>query len=349
MSAILKNFCTRDLIFAVDDWKRLERLLTLGSESPQYRAGATLTVELEAPATRRCAERDGVRVVRLVIRTCDAGRLISSALAEQVLNLVEQYSDERGRRAARRAASAVIQPAVQRPGLGELNLADSRLSDPEALAWAGVQWFDLVEAVLRSRAEPTSDPRRTHALEQALERSFAYGPLTGKRYYVAMDVSGSMSWGEVAGVPGLSPRIAAAGLSLALDRTEQDVYVAAFQHQMGRLELRPGESLWDLRERLRALPFGPADAAQPMIDALEKKLAVDCFVVLTDSETSFGTVRPLEALERYRDATGIPAKLVVGGLLSHGFELADPEDGGTLDLVGFDRESPRVLADFARA
>lgn len=348
MSAILKNFRTRDLLFPVDDWARLERLLVLGSESPQYRAGAAPSTESDAPSTRRCAESDALRVVRLVVRICDGGRLVSSVAAHRVLDMVEKYADDRGRRAARRAASVVNQPGPRRPTLAEALEADPQLSDPEVLAWAGIQWFDLLAAVLRSRAESTSDPRRTHALEEALERSLGYGPLTGKRYYAAMDVSGSMSWGEVAGVPGLSPRIAATGLSLALSRTEREVYVAAFQHQMGRFDLRAGETLWGVRERLRALPFGPADAAQPMLDAIEKKLAVDCFIVLTDSETSFGPVTPLEALERYRDATGIPAKLVVGGLLSHGFELADPEDGGTLDLVGFDRETPRVLSDFAR-
>jgi len=343
MSAILKNFRTRDLLFPVDDWKRAERLLVLGSETPCYRAGAASWSEIATPATIRCAETDGLRLVRLVIAVCDAGRLISADAARRVLRLVEKRSDDRGRRAAARAAAVVDRPQPARSDLSEIDLAD-----PEAVAWAGVQWFDLLTEVLRSRAEPTSDPRRTHQLEDALERSFAHGPLTGKRYYVGMDVSGSMSWGEVAGVPGLSPRIAAAGLSLALSRTEREVYVAAFQHQMGRFDLRPGETLWDVRERLRALPFGPADAAQPMLDAIEKNLSIDCFIVLTDSETSFGPVTPMEALDRYREASGIPAKLVVAGLLSHGFELADSQDGGTLDLVGFDRDAPRVLADFAR-
>jgi 60 kDa SS-A/Ro ribonucleoprotein len=46
--------------------------------------------------------------------------------------------------------------------------------------------------------------------------------------------------------------------------------------------------------------------------------------------------------------TGIPAKLIVAGMTSTGFSIADPDDGGMLDVVGFDRAAPAVMADFAR-
>ena len=81
--------------------------------------------------------------------------------------------------------------------------------------------------------------------------------------------------------------------------------------------------------------------------ALEKRLAVDVFVVLTDNETWCGAVHPAEALRRYRKATGIDAKLAVVGLTSTGFSIADPKDPGMLDLVGFDTATPTVLSRFA--
>jgi 60 kDa SS-A/Ro ribonucleoprotein len=45
---------------------------------------------------------------------------------------------------------------------------------------------------------------------------------------------------------------------------------------------------------------------------------------------------------------GIPAKLVVIGMTSTGFSIADPGDGGMLDVVGFDAAAPAVIADFLR-
>jgi 60 kDa SS-A/Ro ribonucleoprotein len=75
----------------------------------------------------------------------------------------------------------------------------------------------------------------------------------------------------------------------------------------------------------------------------------DAFVVYTDSETWAGSVHPVQALRAYREKTGIPAKLVVVGLVSNGFSIADPADPGMLDVVGFDAAAPAVIAEFIRA
>ena len=71
-------------------------------------------------------------------------------------------------------------------------------------------------------------------------------------------------------------------------------------------------------------------------------------MVYTDSETWAGNVHPVQALRQYRRATGIAAKLVVVGMVSNGFTIADPADAGMLDVVGFDTATPRLVADFAR-
>ena len=59
--------------------------------------------------------------------------------------------------------------------------------------------------------------------------------------------------------------------------------------------------------KTQVLDFGATDCALPMLDALEKKIPVDCFVILTDSETWAGPIHPTEALRQYRQATGINA------------------------------------------
>jgi 60 kDa SS-A/Ro ribonucleoprotein len=90
------------------------------------------------------------------------------------------------------------------------------------------------------------------------------------------------------------------------------------------------------------------DCALPMLYALEKRLAIDLFVIYTDNETWAGTIHADEALRRYRERTGIRAKLVVVGMTSTGFTIADPNDAGMLDVVGFDAASPALIASFAR-
>jgi 60 kDa SS-A/Ro ribonucleoprotein len=82
--------------------------------------------------------------------------------------------------------------------------------------------------------------------------------------------------------------------------------------------------------------------------ALERKLPVDVFVVYTDNETWHGKIHPAQALQRYRERMGIPAKLIVVGMIANAFSIADPEDAGMLDVVGFDTATPAVMADFAR-
>lgn len=101
-------------------------------------------------------------------------------------------------------------------------------------------------------------------------------------------------------------------------------------------------------EKLSAIPMGGTDCSLPMLYALERKIPVDVFAVYTDSETWHGTVHPSQALKMYRDKMGIPAKLIVLGMVANNFTIADPNDGGMLDVVGFDTSVPQVMAEFAR-
>ena len=71
------------------------------------------------------------------------------------------------------------------------------------------------------------------------------------------------------------------------------------------------------------------------------------FVIYTDSETWAGDIHPAQAVRKYREQSGIPARLVVVGMVSNGFSIADPEDPGMLDVVGFDTATPQVISGFA--
>jgi 60 kDa SS-A/Ro ribonucleoprotein len=98
---------------------------------------------------------------------------------------------------------------------------------------------------------------------------------------------------------------------------------------------------------MAALPMGGTDCALPMLYAMDQKLKVDVFCIYTDSETWAGEIQPVQALDQYRQKMGIPAKLVVVGMTSNGFSLADPSDSGMLDCVGFSTDTPTVISNFA--
>ncbi len=53
-------------------------------------------------------------------------------------------------------------------------------------------------------------------------------------------------------------------------------------------------------------------------------------------------------MRRYRAECVGDAKAVVVGRTSNGFTLADPNDRGMLDVVGFDTSVPAIIADFVR-
>lgn len=135
-------------------------------------------------------------------------------------------------------------------------------------------------------------------------------------------------------------------MALVTLATEHDAEVVAFQDKLMPLALSPRQRLDDAVRATANLPFGRTDCAQPMLYALQRGLRVDAFVIYTDNETWAGEVHPSEALRRYRRETGIDARLVVVGLTSTGFAIADPADAGMLDVVGFDAAAPQLIGDF---
>ena len=193
------------------------------------------------------------------------------------------------------------------------------------------------------------------ALDGAFYRTFQNAPTTGMRVMLALDVSGSMGTG-VHGMDYLSCREAAAAMALVTAATEPRHMFTAFTAGLGgfgrngltTLSFSPRERLDDVVRRTSSLTFGGTDIALPMLEAMKRGWAVDVFVVYTDNETWAGRIHPSQALQKYRAKTGIPARLVVVGMASNGFTIADPMDGGMLDVVGFDAATPRLIAEFVR-
>lgn len=189
----------------------------------------------------------------------------------------------------------------------------------------------------------------TSSLKSSLDDAFylAFGNVqpTGRPTLLALDVSGSMTCGTVAGSP-LTPREASAAMALVFARVEPQCEIMAFAQTLVPVDIGPKDRLAEVIKKTGALPFGGTDCAQPMLYAKQKDRAFDSFLVFTDSETWFGKIHPCQALQNYRRHTRRPAKLVVVGMISNGFSIADPNDSGMLDVVGFDAATPQVITDF---
>lgn len=200
----------------------------------------------------------------------------------------------------------------------------------------------------------------TDALNEAFYGAFGNVPSTGKRHMLALDCSTSMEGGNIAGVVGLTPRVAAAAMAMVTARSEPNFMVAAFtaggagsrryggNSGIQPLDISPTMRLEQVVQLTARVNWGGTDCALPMLYAHERNLPVDAFCVYTDNETWAGEIQPAQALQRYRRGSGHNAKLVVAAMTSTGFSIADPRDAGMLDVVGFDTAAPTLMADFIR-
>lgn len=247
------------------------------------------------------------------------------------------------------------------PGSAATRKVAAQLVDAQRISRARIHPIALLSALrvyqqghgerARQRANALSwTPAReiVDALDEAFYLAFESVEPTGKTHLLALDVSGSMGGGAIAGVPGLTPRVASAAMALATAKVEPRFHVMAFGSTFMPLSISPRQRLDDVVKTVDNLPFSGTDCALPMIWATKNEVEVDTFVVYTDNETWAGNIHPFQALAEYRQKMGRKAKLIVVGMTATGFTIADPNDPGMLDVVGFDAAAPQVMADFAR-
>ena len=189
------------------------------------------------------------------------------------------------------------------------------------------------------------------ALDSAYYKAFSNVEPTNKRYLLGLDVSGSMGLGEINGSPGMVPRVGAAAMSMITYRTEANTTLMAFQKQFVPINITRTQKLNDVVRCISGLPFGGTDCALPITWALEQyrknpNVVYDVFIVYTDNETWAGNIQPVQALDQYRKEVNKDAKVIVVGMTSAGFTIADPTDPGMLDMVGFDASGPEIISNF---
>lgn len=190
-------------------------------------------------------------------------------------------------------------------------------------------------------------PQILDTLQELIYKSFGNIEPTNKKYYLALDVSGSMGW-SMAGNTDLSCAKASAVMAMTIARTEQNCIISGFADGLRPLNITGKTSLNEAFREVAVNTFGGTDCSLPMIDALNKNIYIDTFVVITDNETWAGRVHPVQALREYQNKVNKNAKLVVIGMTSTGFSIADPSCPEMLDVVGFDTNTPAILTEFSK-
>jgi 60 kDa SS-A/Ro ribonucleoprotein len=349
-----------------DEHARLFEWIVRGGETD----GLPRLVEGFVRAQEATTSRDTAALVRDY-------RLPREALRPEHLTSPEVWAallDEMPMTALIRNLATMTRVGVLVPGSDGSSKAVAQLGDAERIRRARVHPIAVLAALrtyasgrgARGRGEWNPVREVVDALDAAFYTAFGNVEPTGTRLLLALDVSGSMTGGHVAGVPGLSPRDASAALALVTAATESQYEAVGFfagkagfkkrrrqawsgyTDGLTPLAISPRQRLDDAVKTVSDLPFGGTDCALPMLYAQAHKREIDTFVIYTDSETWAGDVHPVQALRDYRHATGIDARLVVVGMVSNGFSIADPADPGMLDVVGFDTATPQLISDFAR-
>ena len=286
-------------------------------------------------------------------------RLPREALPTEALNRAEVWEallQEMPMTAMIRNLGTMSKIGLLKPLSDAEKLVAGRLTDAARLRGAKVHPIQVLSALrtyssgrgVRSAATWTASSKIIESLDEAFELSFGAVEPAGTRHLLGLDVSSSMTWGEIAGVPGLSPSAATAALAVVAARTEPWTAIMGFADSFRNLGITARDRVDVAAKKVAGLSFGGTAASLPMTWALENKIQVDTFVVLTDNETWAGNIQPVQALEKYRQATGIGARLIVVGMTSTGFTIADPNDAGMLDVVGFDGATPAFMAKFAK-
>jgi len=222
----------------------------------------------------------------------------------------------------------------------------ARLTDVELLKAGRIHPMQCLVARGAYSAKQDSNKRIAAALEDAFQLAFATVEPANKRTMLALDISGSM------GSPfmrnnAMTCAEATGAMSMITMQTEPECITYGFSDSFIDLKLTVKDSLDSIMRKIRGKTFSGTDCALPMQKATAAKWQIDTFVVYTDNETWAGKIHPHQALEMYRQQSGIDAKLVVVGMVTTEFTIANPADKGMLDVVGFDATAPAMISKFS--
>ncbi|KAK3567805.1 hypothetical protein QTP86_026752 [Hemibagrus guttatus] len=197
------------------------------------------------------------------------------------------------------------------------------------------------------------------ALDAAFCKCLTNVESTGKRFVVGVDVSSRL--GSIALGSFVSTVTVAAAMSMVMfypesniqlshsviTRSEPSAEVVLFSEgAVVPCAVSADSSLLQITMQLVQVCSSCTDCALPITWASENGKVVDVFVIFTNNETWPGRLNPAQTLRTYRQKFGVFAKLIVCGMTTNSLNLVDPDDGGMLEVCGFDLHTAAVIRDF---
>jgi 60 kDa SS-A/Ro ribonucleoprotein len=193
----------------------------------------------------------------------------------------------------------------------------------------------------------TPDKDICAALNSAFKNAFDNIVPTDQRYLLALDISGSMTYGSVCGIESMSASEVACAMSMIIAGTEKNCDIRGFSSSFIPLNVDPNLSLEENLKETEGRTFGHTDCSLPMTWSIQNDKHYDVMIVITDNETNANTIKPSVALQQYREKMNSKCKMIVIATSANKFTIADPADPyGMLDIAGFDASTPNVIRDF---
>lgn len=253
------------------------------------------------------------------------------------------------------------------PGSVASDLVTQRLADQNYLVRSKIHPLNVLMALktyeagrgVRGSNTWTPTGEVVDALDAAFYLTFGNVTPTGKKTLLALDVSGSMS-AQVNGMVGMTARDVSVAMALVTASVEPEFQLVGFtqggwsQNQRNsfysdsirELNIDTKKTLSQNIKALSNLPFSGTNCSLPFMWATAMNHEFENFSVYTDNETYASGDVPSEALRKYRAHSGLPAKLAVFGVTATQFTIADPNDSGMMDFVGFDSAAPELAQQF---
>ncbi|MEO8127957.1 MAG: TROVE domain-containing protein [Bryobacteraceae bacterium] len=212
-----------------------------------------------------------------------------------------------------------------------------RLVDRGRIRRANVQPAALLSALAKYRSGPwQASSVVAGALEDALHLAFSNVESTGQRIFFGIDASLLAKDARCHGMSHVPAAQAAATLAMEFARVDSRSHIALLDREPDFLDITKTAKLQQVVGAVTS-ESQAADPSTAIAHATENQMHVDAFVF-------FSSHVPLNALEVYRERTGIPAKLVIVTSEATDFEGAVPEY--VMRVAGFEPAVPRAVRQF---
>ena len=185
------------------------------------------------------------------------------------------------------------------------------------------------------------------ALDDAFYASVCNVPVSGKRFLLAIDASGSMT-SPISGYP-ISVREAAVAMALITAKAEPNHYFIGYTTRPIELRISPHMRLAEATKVVDRVAVGEGtDSSIPVQWAIREHVAADAIVQYTDGETWAGSTHPAVGMQHYRAVMVSDCRSVASGMTPTRTSIVDQQDPLSFDTVGLDANTAALIGSFCR-